>query len=159
LSARLAGIAIAVASLAGCALGPAYGPAPGGIGGTAAPGESQAAVGADAPGVPAGGAADRSGSNRNAGLPDTSPSTANATAALLAQSRNARAAGNLDSAAATVERALAIAPDDALLWIELAEIRMDQGDTRNAEEMARKALTLTGNDAALAARARRLLGR
>lgn len=81
----------------------------------------------------------------------------NATRALLTQSQAERDAGNLGGAAATIERALSISPDDALLWVELGEIRMQQGDGQLAEEMARKALTLTGQDSALAARARRLI--
>lgn len=80
-----------------------------------------------------------------------------ATRALLTQSQSERDAGNLGGAAATVERALTIAPDEALLWVELAEIRMAQGDGQLAEEMAQKALTLTGQNSALAARARRLI--
>jgi Flp pilus assembly protein TadD len=79
--------------------------------------------------------------------------------ALLAESRADRDSGDLSGAAATIERALSIAPDDALLWIELAEIRIAQGDRAQGEEMARKALTLTGGDPALEARARRLIAR
>jgi tetratricopeptide (TPR) repeat protein len=82
-----------------------------------------------------------------------------ATAALLTASRNERGDGDLASAAATIERALSIAPDDALLWIELGEIRLEQGNRAAAEEMGRKALTLTGSNDALEARARRLIGR
>jgi Tfp pilus assembly protein PilF len=78
---------------------------------------------------------------------------------LLTQSQTERAAGNLGGAAATVERGLTIAPDEALLWVELAEIRMAQGDAVLAQEMARKALTLTSPNSAEAARARRLITR
>ena len=87
-----------------------------------------------------------------------SPSAA-ATGALLEQSRNLRDAGNLGSAAATLERALAIAPEDPLLWVELAEVRLDEGNRLVAEEMAQKALTLTPPNSPIAARARRLIGR
>jgi len=84
---------------------------------------------------------------------------ARATAALIVQSRAERDAGNLGGAAATIERALSIAPEDALLWIELAEIRLAQGDRQLAEEVARKALTLTNTNSPLAARAHRLITR
>jgi hypothetical protein len=81
------------------------------------------------------------------------------TTALLAQSHEQRDTGNLGGAAATIERALAIAPDEAVLWIELAELRLREGDPDQAEEMAQKALTLTSPNSALAARARRLIRR
>jgi Tfp pilus assembly protein PilF len=78
---------------------------------------------------------------------------------LLIQSQTARDAGDLSGAAETVERALTIAPDEALLWVELAEIRMAQGDGVLAQEMARKALTLTMANSPVAVRARRLIVR
>jgi Flp pilus assembly protein TadD len=77
----------------------------------------------------------------------------------LTQSQSEREAGDLGGAAATVERALTISPDEAVLWMELAEIRMAQGDFALAEEMARKALTLTDPNSVVAERARRLIGR
>lgn len=82
-----------------------------------------------------------------------------ATRTLLEQSQAELEAGDLGGAAATVERALTIAPDEALLWIALAEIRLAQGDGVLAQEMARKALTLTTPDSEIAARARRLIAR
>jgi tetratricopeptide (TPR) repeat protein len=95
--------------------------------------------------------------------PDKAPGSATAvsgaTTALLAESRAERDAGDLGGAAATIERALTIAPDEPLLWVELAEIRFDQGDVDLAAEMARKALTLTGDNSPLAERARRIMGR
>ena len=84
---------------------------------------------------------------------------ARATLALLAASREQRIAGNLAGAVATVERALGIAPDDPALWVELAEIRMAEGNPVLAAEMARKALTLTGENTSLAARAQRIINR
>jgi Tfp pilus assembly protein PilF len=99
------------------------------------------------------------GAGRGAGLPEQSRPGASATAALVAQSRSERDAGDLGNAAATIERALTIAPEDATLWMELAEIRFEQGELPLAEEMARKALTLTTADSTVAERARRLIGR
>lgn len=109
------------------------------------------------PGAAAGAAG--AGSGEAAGLPDPSGPGAGATAALITQSRSERNAGDLGTAAATIERALTIAPEDATLWMELAEIRFEQGDLDTAGEMARKALTLTAEDSAVAERARRLIGR
>jgi Tfp pilus assembly protein PilF len=82
-----------------------------------------------------------------------------ASVALLERSREERAAGRYDAAAATVERALRIDPDDPALWLELAEINLAQGDGEQANSMARKALTLAGDDRAIAARAERLVRR
>lgn len=76
---------------------------------------------------------------------------------MLERSRGERDEGRYDAAAASLERALRIDPNNALLWIELAEVKAADGDRRQAEEMARKALTLAGNDRNVAARARRLL--
>jgi len=124
-------------SLGGCALGP-----------TPSAGNASAAVSRPVPSGIASG---------QVSVP-TAPSNG-ATSALLAQSRSERQAGDLGDAAATIERALAIAPEDALLWVELAEIHRDQGDRDRAEEMARKALTLASANSAVADRARRLIGR
>jgi Flp pilus assembly protein TadD len=87
------------------------------------------------------------------------PTVTGASAALIDLSREQRESGNLSGAAATIERALSIEPDQALLWVELAEIRLNQGDRALAEEMAQKALTLTSANSATAARARRLIRR
>lgn len=91
--------------------------------------------------------------------PESRTGTTAAAQALIEQSRGERDDGDLSRAAATIERALTFAPDDAELWIELAEIRWDQGDGQLAEEMARKALTLTSASSSVAARARRLIPR
>jgi Tfp pilus assembly protein PilF len=82
-----------------------------------------------------------------------------ASAALLAQSRDDRDAGRFGAAEGSLERALRIEPNNALLWIELAEIKAAQDDPDQAIEMARKALTLAGADRSIRARADRLLNR
>jgi tetratricopeptide (TPR) repeat protein len=97
-------------------------------------------------------------SGAGAELPPPAPPSP-VTAALLTQSHDQRDAGDLAGAAATIERGLTIVPDDALLWVELAEIRMREGDADQAEELAQKALTLTSPNSSLAARARRLIRR
>jgi tetratricopeptide (TPR) repeat protein len=80
-----------------------------------------------------------------------------ASVALLERSRGERDEGRYAAAAASLERALRIDPNNPLLWIELAEVKAADGDRGQAQEMARKALTLAGNDRSIAERARRLL--
>jgi len=76
---------------------------------------------------------------------------------LLQQSRAARGAGNYPLATSTIERALRIDPDSAALWLELGEIALATGETKQAETLARKALALAADDSAVTAQAERLL--
>ncbi len=76
---------------------------------------------------------------------------------LVEQSRVQRAAGSLPAARATLERALRLDPNNPEVWIELGELELQTGNATQATTMARKALTLTGRDMRLAARAERLL--
>jgi hypothetical protein len=78
--------------------------------------------------------------------PPPPPASAGATAALLQQSRQQAAAGNLPMATSSLERALRINPRDAELWIELGRLKLRQGDRAQAESMGRRALALSGND-------------
>jgi hypothetical protein len=100
-------------------------------------------------------------SGRGAELPPLaeSPPVSSVAASLVVASRDQRNAGTLNGAAATIERGLTIAPDEAVLWVELAEIRLAQGDRATAEEMARKALTLTNAGTPVYERAQRVLRR
>jgi len=82
-----------------------------------------------------------------------------ATAVLLEQSRAERSAGTYAEATASIERALRIEPNNALLWIELGEIKLADGDAEQAEMIARKALTLAGNDRSIETRASLLINR
>jgi cytochrome c-type biogenesis protein CcmH/NrfG len=141
---RLIRIAVVAVPLAGCTVAPVT---------TTGPRPQAASL----PGP--GAASERDGVGQGAELPADPAPGSTATRALLIQSQAEREAGDLGGAAATVERALTIAPDEALLWIELAEIRMAQGDGVLAQEMARKALTVTPPNSAVAIRARRLIAR
>ena len=151
----VAALLAAAGLVTGCTAVPVLGPGPG-----SGPGAGSGAAREGGASADAGESARASGADSGAGaaLPPervlTGPSIA-----LLDFSRDQRASGDLGGAAATIERALTISPDEAMLWVELAEIRMDQGDSALAEEMARKALTLTGENSATAARARRILRR
>ena len=77
--------------------------------------------------------------------------------ALLDEAHAAERAGDLEAAAAAVERALRIAPRDAMLWHRLARIRLAQGLPRQAESLARRSLALAPRARALAARNWRLI--
>lgn len=65
-----------------------------------------------------------------------------ATSALVTQARGSSGAGDYDAAAATLERALRIEPANPLVWIEMARVRLESGDAQQAENMARRALSL-----------------
>jgi len=80
-----------------------------------------------------------------------------ASQALLTQSRGHQAAGRYEQAAASIERALRIEPRQPVLWLELGNIRLKEGDFAQAESMGRKALSLATGDAALTARAEQLI--
>ena len=112
---------------------------------------------------PAAGERDAPASDGSAGVETPSnarsPRANAASTALLDDSRRSRAAGDFSAAAISVERALSIDPNNAALWIELAEIRLAEGNRDQADSFARKALTLAGNDASITARAERLVSR
>lgn len=65
---------------------------------------------------------------------------------LVAQAQTQVAAGNYAVAAANLERALRIEPDSAQLWIEMGKVRQAEGNFAQAENMARKALSLATGD-------------
>lgn len=77
-------------------------------------------------------------------------------AVLLKQANNELSVGKADRAATTLERALRIAPNDANLWLRLAEVNEQLGNKSQASSMARKALDLAPDDAAIRLRAQRL---
>jgi tetratricopeptide (TPR) repeat protein len=71
-----------------------------------------------------------------------------ASQALVTQAHQQSAGGDYDAAAATLERALRIEPDNPLLWTELGRIRMGENNPAQAEAMGRKALALSTGDPA-----------
>jgi Flp pilus assembly protein TadD len=85
------------------------------------------------------------------------PPVGAASQALLAQSRGHQSAGRYDQAAASIERALRIEPRQPVLWLELGNIRLKEGDYAQAESLGRKALSLSGGDTELTARAEQLI--
>lgn len=69
-----------------------------------------------------------------------------ASQALVTQAHQQSAGGDYAAAAATLERALRIEPDNPLLWTELGRIRMGENNPAQAEAMGRKALALATGD-------------
>jgi hypothetical protein len=80
-----------------------------------------------------------------------------ATHALVAQAHGLAAHGDLDGASSTLDRALRIEPNNPLLWIELARLRLSENDAHQGEGCARKALALASGDRGTQARAGRVL--
>lgn len=68
-----------------------------------------------------------------------------ASRALVSQAQTQMATKNYAVAASSIERALRIEPDNALLWIELGKIRLAEGNYVQAENMARKAVSMAVN--------------
>jgi tetratricopeptide (TPR) repeat protein len=69
-----------------------------------------------------------------------------ASKALVAKAQEQENAGNDALAAATIERAMRIESDNPLLWIELAKLRQNEGNSAQAENLARKALAMASGD-------------
>jgi tetratricopeptide (TPR) repeat protein len=80
-----------------------------------------------------------------------------ATRSLVTQSRALVSRGELDGASSTLDRALRIEPNNPLLWIELARLRLAEGDAHQAEGCGRKALALASGDRSAQAQAGRVL--
>ena len=80
-----------------------------------------------------------------------------ATQSLVAQAHAQVARGELPGASTTLDRALRIEPQNPLLWIELARLRLAESDARQAEACARKALALSSGDPNARAQAGRAL--
>jgi predicted Zn-dependent protease len=58
------------------------------------------------------------------------------------------ASGDTTQAAATLERAVRIEPDNPLVWIELGRVRLAENNPTQANAMGRKALALATGDPA-----------
>ena len=92
------------------------------------------------------------------GVPPPAPS-GGAVVALLDRADAYHQAGNIGAEAATVERALRIDPNNGRLWNRLAAIRLDQGQPRQAEQLALKSNALSRGDARLQAQNWRLVAK
>jgi len=80
-----------------------------------------------------------------------------AVAGLMESARAETAAGNLASAAASLERAIRIEPRNPRLWQELARVRLKQGQYAQAESVAARSNSWAGDDRALRAENWRLI--
>ena len=85
------------------------------------------------------------------------PLVSPAVVALLENAQAQQNTGQYDSAAATLERALRIEPDNAHLWHELGQVRLQQQQWLQAEQMAQKSLRLASGDRRLEAANWRLI--
>ena len=87
------------------------------------------------------------------------PSSRNeAVVALLDTAHRQSSSGQLDEAGASLERALRIEPRNPYLWQELARVRLNQGQYRDAENLAAKSTTLAGGNKNLRAENWRIIG-
>ena len=77
--------------------------------------------------------------------PVREPTLGAASRALVGQAQTQIATGNFAVAASSIERALRIEPGNPLLWIELGKLRQAEGNYVQAENMARKAVSMSVN--------------
>lgn len=82
-----------------------------------------------------------------------------AVASLLGQAEAASRERDWSAAAVSLERGLRIEPRNPVLWNRLAEVRLQQGQYRQAEQLAAKSNSLAGGDRLLQARNWRLIAR
>ncbi|MBR9814033.1 tetratricopeptide repeat protein [bacterium] len=76
---------------------------------------------------------------------------------LAQQAREQHAAGDLNGAASSIERALRVEPQNAFLWLTLAELRREQGAPNDAKAMAQRAMARAPNNPWVAAPAWRVI--
>jgi predicted Zn-dependent protease len=80
-----------------------------------------------------------------------------ASRALVSQAQAQRKRGDLPGASVSLDRALRIEPSNPLLWIEMGRLRLDQQNHAQAENMGRKALSMSVGDNASQAAAWELI--
>ena len=76
---------------------------------------------------------------------------------LVTQAQAQRKKGDLPGATVSLERALRIEPRNPLLWLEMGRLRMDQRNYLQAENMGRKALSMSVGDDSTQSAAWRLI--
>jgi len=93
------------------------------------------------------------------------PVASAAVSGLVETAERQKRSGDMTGAAATMERALRIEPRNAHLWNQLAEVRLEQGQFAQAEDLASKSNALAAadrdlrrNNWLLIAKARRSVG-
>ena len=83
--------------------------------------------------------------------PEPVKSENKAVIALLDMAHTDNEAGRRDAADASLERALRIEPRNAWLWLELAQLRLAEGQYAQAITLARKSISFAGHDQRLLA--------
>ncbi len=79
--------------------------------------------------------------------------------ALLGQAEDHANAGDLESAAASLERAIRIEPRNPLLWYHLATVKLAQQEAAQAEQLAVKSNSLAAGNRLQQSRNWRLIAR
>lgn len=79
--------------------------------------------------------------------------------ALLTEATQQETSGDLEVAAAKLERALRIEPRNAVLWHHLASVRLRQGQTQLAVSLAQKSNSFAARDSELVERNQRIIER
>lgn len=74
------------------------------------------------------------------------PNSGNAVKTLLDDARKAASEGNLDKAASSLNRAVQLEPRNAAMWYDLSQIRLHQKRYAEAEQLAQKAISFSGNN-------------
>lgn len=82
-----------------------------------------------------------------------------AVVALLDSAEKQANAGDLEAAAASLERAIRIDPRNPVLWYHLATVRLSQGDAAGAEQLAAKSNSLAPGNTVQQARNWQLIAR
>jgi len=142
-------VAVAVLSLSGCATeGPALPP-------PAQRPPTETPAGSAQPAVPP--AATTAPAERSPTTPPKQFRLGPATTALVAQAQRQAGSGDYGPAAATLERAERIEPDNPLVWIELGRVHLSEGNAGQADALGRKALALATGDPSAQASAWRLI--
>ncbi|MEO6697553.1 MAG: tetratricopeptide repeat protein [Gammaproteobacteria bacterium] len=85
------------------------------------------------------------------------PRSGSAVVALLDNAGQQTRSGNLDAAAAALERAQRLEPRNPEVWSRLAGIRLQQGQFDQAINLASKSNSLAGNNTTLLARNNRII--
>ena len=132
--------------MAGCTSTGGYPPPPSGGGQAGQPGE----IGTVQPAPEAGPEAPES-TPAQPGTPSAPPQTmadvsGPAVLALIKRADQRMQAGEADSAAAALERALDIEPRNPFIYQRLAAVRLEQGQPGQAEALARKSNSLAGDN-------------
>ena len=91
-------------------------------------------------------------------LPAPEPSQNPAVLSLVDQAHGQASAGRLEAAGASLERALRIEPRNPRLWQKLARVRLEEGQYRQAENLAAKSNALAGDDGRLRAENWQIIG-